>query len=402
MSLAGSRDFRLLWSAAAVSWIGDAVAFLGFTWLAFDAGGAGGVIVIRVADSVPSVIFGLFGGVVADRVERRSLMVSADLLRAGALIIPMSVAFAGLQPSVTALALTMFVVRIGDSFFEPAAGALLPDVVPAGGLQRANAVFGATSEALTAIAMGGAGLLLVVVPLAQVFTIDAASFLLSALLIALLATQSRGGGGEQHPLHELWAGVSELIRRPALGIAMVMFGLGITIGAGMFIPAAPTIVGSTLEAGPGSYGLIMFGFGVGAIAVAGMLSRVEVTAKERVSVLFWVGYPACFVLFALAGNLAVLVFAAALAGAAESGARILLVSAMQHEIGPATLGRAMSVFYTVHRATHGVGLLTVGLLVTVLPVTQALAIAAALGLLAVAGSLVALRPYRVTPAVRGG
>jgi MFS family permease len=402
MSLAGLRDFRLLWCAAAVSWVGDAVAFLGFTWLAFDAGGAAGVIVIRVADSVPSVIVGLLGGVAADRVERRSLMVSADLLRAAALFIPMSVAFAGLQPSVTALAVTMFLVRIGDSFFEPAAGALLPDVVPDGQLQRANAVFGATSEALTAIAMGGAGLLLVIVPLAQVFTIDAASFLVSALLLALMATRSRGGGGEQHPVHELLAGVSEFVRRPALGIAMLMFGLGITIGAGMFIPAAPTIVGASLEAGPGSYGLIMAGFGVGAIAVAGILSRFEVTARERVSVLFWVGYPACFVLFAVAGNLAVLIFASALAGAAESGARILLVSAMQHQIAAATLGRAMSVFYTVHRATHGVGLLTVGLLVTAMPVTRALAIAAALGLLAMAGCLVALRPYRVAPSIRGG
>ena len=104
--------------------------FLGFTWLAFDVGGAGGVIVVRVADSVPSVIVGLLGGVVADRVERRSADDRGRPVAGRALVIPCRSPFAGLQPSVLALALTMFVVRIGDSFFEPAAGAMLPDVVP--------------------------------------------------------------------------------------------------------------------------------------------------------------------------------------------------------------------------------------------------------------------------------
>ena len=59
MSLFGLRDFRLVWSAAAVSWLGDSLAFLGFMWLAYDVGGAGGVIAVRVADSIPSVMVGL-------------------------------------------------------------------------------------------------------------------------------------------------------------------------------------------------------------------------------------------------------------------------------------------------------------------------------------------------------
>ena len=402
MSLFGLRDFRLVWSAAAVSWLGDSLAFLGFMWLAYDVGGAGGVIAVRVADSVPSVIVGLLGGVVADRVERRRLMIGADLLRAAALGIVLSTTLAGVRPTVLALAATMFLIRIGDSFFEPASGAMLPDVVPQASLQRANSVFHATGEAISGLAMGGAGLLLIVVPLGQFFTIDAVSFLLSALLLSFVATRSRGAGGEQHPVHELLAGFRDFSSRPALGIAMVMFGLGVTIGAGVFIPAAPVLVGQTLEAGPGSYGLILLGFGVGAIIVAVVLARVEIVRRELWSILFWVGYPACFLIFAVAPNLAVMVAAAALAGAAESGARILLISAMQHQIGAATLGRAMSVFFTVHRASHGVGLLTVGLLVTTLPLDQALAIGAALGLLAMAGSLAALRPYRVASPVGRG
>ena len=96
--------------------------------------------------------------------------------------------------------------------------------------------------------------------------------------------------------------------------------------------------------------------------------------------------------------------AAAAAGAAESGARILLVSAMQHQIGTATLGRAMAVFYTVHRAAHGVGLVTVAFLVTALPVAQALAIGVGLDLLMIAAGVITLRlwQHRVAAAVGGG
>ena len=64
---------------------------------------------------------------------------------------------------------------------------------------------------------------------------------------------------------------------------------------------------------------------------------------------------------------------------------------MQYQISAATLGRAMSVFFTVHRASHGVGLLTVGLLVTALPLDQALAIGA--GARAAGDGRHAWRPY---------
>jgi MFS family permease len=401
VSLFQLREFRLVYGAAVVSWAGDALSFLAFMWLAFTVGGATGVIAVRLADSLPSIVVGLGAGVVADRVDRKRLMVASDLLRAGALALLVAVSLGG-RPSVLALALTYAVVRVGDSFFEPAAGAILPDVVPNALIQRANSLFHGTAESLSALALGGAGLLLTVVPIVHFFSIDAATFVGSAALLAFLRTRSRGAGGDRNPLHEVADGVREFTRRPPLGVAMVMFGLGITIGAGIFIPAAPTLVGERLEAGPGSFGVVMLGFSLGAIVMAAVLGRVAVVRRERWSIVSWIGYSVCFALFAVAPNLGVMILGSIAAGAAEAGARILLVSAMQDQIPSALLGRAMSLYSTVHRSAHGLGLITVAFLVTSLPLDEALLIGAGLELVSLCCCLIALRTHRVGAVVHGG
>ncbi len=404
MSLLRLRDLRLVWMAAVVSWAGDALSFIAFMWLAYDVGGASGVVVVRLVDSVPSVIVGLVAGVVADRVDRRRLMISADLLRAAALL-PLIAAALGGRPTLLALAVSIFLIRVGDAFFEPASGALLPDLVPADRIQPANSLFHATSETLTAAATGAAGLLLALLPLEHFFTLDAASFLASAALLSMVAVRPVLPRREDvRPLAELTAGVSELARRPSLAVAMTMFGLGIVIGAGIFIPAAPSLVGGRLHDGPGSFGLVMVGFAVGAILASALLARTRVRNQAGVSVISWVGYAVCFGLFAAAGNLVPLVVGAAAAGAAEAGARILLISTMQERIPSASLGRAMAVFFTVHRAGHGVGLITVAFLVTSLPLTVALIVGAGLELVSVAACLAALRlsgPDRIRVTVHG-
>jgi hypothetical protein len=73
-------DFRRVYLAVAASELGDALHYIALMWFAFDVGGAGGVIAVRVADSVPALLFGLHGSATADRFSRKRLMVGADLV----------------------------------------------------------------------------------------------------------------------------------------------------------------------------------------------------------------------------------------------------------------------------------------------------------------------------------
>ena len=85
------RDFRRTYAAVAVSELGDAFQYIALMWFALVAGGPLGVIAVRLADSVPALLFGFHGGVVADRWDRRRLMISADLVR-GLVLVPVAIA----------------------------------------------------------------------------------------------------------------------------------------------------------------------------------------------------------------------------------------------------------------------------------------------------------------------
>src|SRR5439155_274958 len=85
------RDFRRTYSAIVVSELGDAFQYVALMWFALVAAGPLGILAVRLADSVPALLFGLHGGVVADRRDRRATMITSDLVR-GAVLVPVGLA----------------------------------------------------------------------------------------------------------------------------------------------------------------------------------------------------------------------------------------------------------------------------------------------------------------------
>src|SRR5436190_22991865 len=85
LGLLRRRDFRLTYTAIAASELGDAFQYIALMWVALVLGGPLGVLAVRLADSVPALVFGFHGGLVADRWDRRRTMVSADVARAAVL-----------------------------------------------------------------------------------------------------------------------------------------------------------------------------------------------------------------------------------------------------------------------------------------------------------------------------
>jgi len=177
------RDFRLLFCAVATSELGDSLNYIALMWLALDRGGALGVVAVRLADSLPAFVFGLHGGIAADRWSRRRLMVGADLIRCATLV---PVAVAGLSGSLPlwGLIAAAFALEGATSYFAPAYGATIPTVVDRENVQQANAFVQATAQALSIGGWALAALLLTVLPVSVFFAVNAVSFAVSGLLIA--------------------------------------------------------------------------------------------------------------------------------------------------------------------------------------------------------------------------
>jgi hypothetical protein len=356
LGLLRRRDFRLLYCAVATSELGDSLNYIALMWLALDRGGALGVVAVRLADSIPAFLFGLHGGIAADRWSRRRLMVGADLVRCAVLV---PVAAAGLSGSLPlwGLVAAAFALEGATSYFAPAYGATIPAVVDRANVQQANALVHATANALAIAGWAVAAVLLTVLPISTFFAVDAATFFVSALLIARLRAGAGRASDEASP--RLREGIEALRPRRALSLAVVVFAVAMTITTGSWIAGVPTFVRDTLHRGAGGFSVVMIGFAVGAIVVGALLARIPVRHKARASMLAWLIYLPAYGLIALTSSLPLLVLAAVGTGAGETIAYVLLNSAAQEEVPDAVLGRVLGVISFVHRGAHATGLLLI-------------------------------------------
>ncbi|RQW94623.1 MFS transporter, partial [Micromonospora inaquosa] len=193
-SSALGRDFRLLWSAAVSSRFGDALRTPALALLAATVTRDPRIIAaVTVAGQLPPLLFGLLGGVYADRWDRRRTMAVVDGVRA-VVVAALAVMVALDRVSVLVLLAAAFLLATLGTLFDSASFALLPALVPPDALPRANGRL----QAGSAVAGGflgapAAGVLFAAAP-ALPFALDAVTFAAAALLVLALAPAARISG----------------------------------------------------------------------------------------------------------------------------------------------------------------------------------------------------------------
>jgi MFS family permease len=175
--------FVRLLGAAAVSWLGDRMVniALAFAVLELD-GDASDIGVVLASRNLPLVACLLLGGVVADRVSRRAIMVTADVARLLTQGLLAGLLIAG-EAEIWTVALLSGLSGAAGGFFNPASTGLLPAIVPPERLQQAN---GVRATAMSAGEIGGpvlAGALVAAVGAGWALAVDAGTFAVSALLL---------------------------------------------------------------------------------------------------------------------------------------------------------------------------------------------------------------------------
>jgi MFS transporter, DHA3 family, macrolide efflux protein len=385
-------DFRRLYLAVAASELGDSLHYIALMWFALDVGGPLGVIAVRLADSIPAIVFGLHGGIAADRWSRKRLMVGADLVR-GIVLIPIAVAgLAGSLP-LWGLIVAAAVLETATSYFAPAYGATVPSLVERANVQNANALVQATAQALSIGGWAVAAALLTFMPVSVFFGVNALSFLVSAALIARLR---HGEERDPHaPAPRAREGFAAIRPHPVLVAAVVGLGVAVTITAGTWIAGVPTLVRDTLHHGAGGFSIVMTGYAAGSILAGLALARIPIRRKARASLIAWIMYLPGYGLLALATSLPLAIAGAICAGAGQSTSLVLLNSAAQEEIPDGLLGRVLGLISLTHRGAHATGLILVS------PLFAFVAARAVFGGAALAVPLVGLVALATAGATRG-
>ena len=180
--LAHNRNYRLLWLGQIVSQLGDWFNSVAIYALLLElTGSATSVALMIIVQFLPMALIGPLAGVVVDRVNRRRLMIAADILRGLAVLVLLVVR----RPDqVWIVYLVMGAVVSLTAFFEPARTAVIPNVTTRAQLLAANALSSATWSAMLAIGAGVGGIVTAVLGRNAAFLVNAVSFLASAVIIA--------------------------------------------------------------------------------------------------------------------------------------------------------------------------------------------------------------------------
>jgi MFS family permease len=134
------RDFRLLWAGMTVSLLGDGIFFVALPWQVYQLSDAATALsVVGIAMSVPNIVLLLVGGVVSDRLDRRWVMMGADLVRGICLTALGLLAISGALELWHVMVIAAF-YGAGTAFFGPAFDAIVPELVPSELLTQANSI----------------------------------------------------------------------------------------------------------------------------------------------------------------------------------------------------------------------------------------------------------------------
>lgn len=266
------RNFALLWFAGLISILGDWMLRVALPITVYQlTGSAVATAGIVIAGLLPSVIFGSIAGVFVDRWDRKRTMVLANLIRAPVLLLLLIVDSAG---DVWAVYVVAFVGATLGQFFSPAENALLPELVGPEHLIPANALNTLNNNLARLIGPAVGGVVAGWYGLRGVVVADAASFLIAAAMIALIAAPTRppreiretGGIGSRFAtLRDEWIEGMRLIRRNrSLGIVFGVYAIS-GFGEGLIGAAFPVYVSDVLNGGPQEAGWLMSGQAVGGL-----------------------------------------------------------------------------------------------------------------------------------------
>ena len=402
--------FRLLLAGRTASVLGDRMVSVALAFAVLEVGGSASEVgLVLAAGNLPLVASVLVGGVVGDRSSRRAVMLGADLLRIVTQGATAALLIGGVA-EVWMLATLAALTGIGTGFFNPASTALLPEVVPSGQLQEANAL---RSAALSASEIAGpllAGVLVAAVGAGVAIAVDAATFAVSAVCLLLLRVPARELPPPASFLEDLRGGWAAFREQRWVWTFVLYFAIGNAMWAAW--SALGPIVADRELGGPAAWGVVLAAIGVGALVGSLVATRVDpdrplvvVAAMEGLFAL-----PLAFL--ALGAHTALLTVGAFASGAGMMIGMSLWESTLQRHIRPDQLSRVSSYDWFGSYAFFPLGLVLWGPLASWVGLSAALWIAFAsfslfvVGLLAIpdtwtvrrnAGDAAAAAPLRTSP-----
>ncbi len=346
------RDFRLLFTGATTSLLGDQFALIATPWLVLQRTGDPLVLGIVLAlEGIPRAAFMLVGGAITDRISPRLVMLISDVVRLGLTVLMACAVFTGM---VEVWMLYAFALGFGlvAGFAVPAENSIVPMLVEAQDLQAGNSIMMGVTQLAGFVGPTVAGILIGSfsasgLGIGLAFTIDAVSFAVSAVCLWLIRTgkneTASGSAGEC-----VWASIltgikylwnDKVLRLMFLALSAVNFLL-----MGPLLVGIPVLADQRLPEGAAAYGLLMSAFAGGNLVgflIAGSLPRPGGKVMSIITVSLIASFGAVIGLLGFIPSTAVDFCLLLLLGLGNGYIAILLFTWMQTHSPKEMLGRMM-------------------------------------------------------------
>jgi MFS family permease len=279
------RDFRLLWTGQTISLVGDTAFLTALGWKTFTVAGSNKLGLVLAAQGAGLLATLLIGGALADRYERRSMMIVSDIWRFVAVATLAGLDFSG-HLSFASLIVLAALMGLGDGFFYPAVGGIVPLVVDAAHLPSANSLMGVARWSSFVVGPSLAAFLYHGTGSAWVFAIDALTFLLSAGLMLQARPRPIERSSGKNAFQEIREGTRYVATIPWLWVTITLFAVVLMLQFAPQQVLLPKLVKEHFGRGVGAFGLLSTLLGIG--TVVGTLLFGHFQPRKRRGVLtYW-------------------------------------------------------------------------------------------------------------------
>jgi MFS family permease len=355
-SLLKNVRFMQLWVGQGISFVGDAVSMVALVVLVVQITGSasavGGALVARLLPTLASPL----AGVLADRLDRRVVLVTSDLVRA---VLVLGMVFARDLVVLYALA---FLMGLARTFFNPTIRAAFPSVVGEGDLTRANSLISGTFSISITAGPALGGLLVASSGVSAAFLLDAVTYLVSAAFLSRIPLPRPQRDSREGFVQELRTGLSYLAGA-SVPLAIVVGAFLTILATDIATPAQVFLAKETFGTGDVGYGLLVSLWGVGMVAGSALTAvlgdRVNLIPLYFFGIFVWA--------LALAGTglsptFIIALGALTLAGVSNGIDNVATDTILQKQVPDVLLGRVFSIRFLTYSIGEALAYPTGGLI----------------------------------------
>ena len=396
------RNFRLLFFGTSLSHVGDFIQAMAQSWLVWTMTGSPFLLgLVGFCQALPRLLLGAVGGAIVDRVERRRLLISTQVLAMLQAFLFWALVYFDHIQFWHVLLLVLFLGTV-NTINQTARHSLINNLVPREDLMNAIALNSSMANLAKIIGPSLGGILISIIGIAGCLFFNALSFLtIIATLLVMEFPLVRIRTSEESPF---WQEVSEgyrFLRGERRLFSIILLTYGVALVGTPYTRFLPVFATDVLHAGPSTFGLLLAAPGIGAvIAGLGIASFAKLRRRMHFIAMSVYAFSLFLILFSFSRSLPLSILFLVLVGASNIAIRAVANTVVQMETPPHLLGRMLSLYF-MDKGLWSFGTLFIGSIAHVVGTPRAIAISGVACAIAASALLYQQRQARESQPAKG-